>query len=130
MTGQPVHLLPTQEVPAASAAEPGAGQAEAGSSADGQATREAASEAGSEQAGTDTQASTDEPPAVEGAAAADAKPTSPKGVTYRIRKGDTLWDISATYYRNPWLYLRLARANSIKNPDLIFAGAKLFIPEN
>jgi nucleoid-associated protein YgaU len=52
------------------------------------------------------------------------------GVTYRIRKGDTLWDISSTYYRNPWLYPRLARANSIKNPDLILAGAKIFIPED
>ena len=51
-------------------------------------------------------------------------------MSYRIRKGDTLWDISATYYRNPWLYLRLARANSIRNPDLIFAGEKLFIPED
>ena len=30
----------------------------------------------------------------------------------------------------PWLYPRLAKANSIKNPDLIFAGAKIFIPED
>lgn len=56
--------------------------------------------------------------------------TAPKGgVTYRIKRGDTLWDISATYYRNPWLYPKLASANKIKNPDLIFAGAKLYIPE-
>ena len=41
-------------------------------------------------------------------------------MTYRIKQGDTLWDISATYYRNPWLYPKLAKANSIKNPDLIF----------
>ncbi len=52
------------------------------------------------------------------------------GVTYRIKRGDTLWDISATYYRNPWLYHKLARANSIRNPDLIFAGSRLYIPEN
>jgi nucleoid-associated protein YgaU len=55
---------------------------------------------------------------------------SPGSVTYRIKKGDTLWDISATYYRNPWLYPRLARANSIPNPDLIFAGTRIIIPEN
>lgn len=55
---------------------------------------------------------------------------SPGSVTYRIKKGDTLWDISATYYRNPWLYPRLARANSIPNPDLIFAGTRITIPEN
>jgi hypothetical protein len=55
---------------------------------------------------------------------------SPASVTYRIKKGDTLWDISATYYRNPWLYPRLASANSISNPDLIFAGTRITIPEN
>jgi nucleoid-associated protein YgaU len=57
-----------------------------------------------------------------------AQPAQP--VTYRIKKGDTLWDISATYYRNPWLYPKLAKANSIKNPDLIFAGTRITIPEN
>jgi LysM repeat protein len=51
------------------------------------------------------------------------------GVTYRIRRGDTLWDLSSTYYRNPWLYPVIASANGIKNPDLIIAGARIFIPE-
>jgi LysM repeat protein len=64
------------------------------------------------------------------AAPAPAKPAAKGGVTYRIKKGDTLWDIAGTYYRNPWLYPRLAKANSIRNPDLIFAGTKIFIPEN
>ena len=52
------------------------------------------------------------------------------GVWYKIKWGDTLWDISATYYRNPWLYPKIARENRITNPDLIIAGTKLFIPEN
>jgi nucleoid-associated protein YgaU len=52
-----------------------------------------------------------------------------KGVSYRIRRGDTLWDISSTYYRNPWLYPVIAKANGIRNPDLIIAGARIFIPE-
>jgi hypothetical protein len=52
------------------------------------------------------------------------------GLWYDIKWGDTLWDISATYYRNPWLYPKIARANRIANPDLIIAGTKLFIPEN
>ena len=63
-------------------------------------------------------------------AATDTKPADTGSVTYRIKKGDTLWDISATYYRNPWLYPRLAKANSIRNPDLIFAGTRITIPEN
>jgi LysM repeat protein len=67
-----------------------------------------------------------------GAAAAASTGTSAaagKGVSYRIKRGDTLWDISSTYYRNPWLYPVIARANDIKNPDLIIAGARIFIPE-
>jgi hypothetical protein len=55
--------------------------------------------------------------------------TATAGVTYRIRRGDTLWDLSSTYYRNPWLYPVIAKANGIKNPDLIIAGARIFIPE-
>jgi hypothetical protein len=52
-----------------------------------------------------------------------------EGVWYRIKWGDTLWDLAATYYRNPWLYPRLAKANKIPNPDLIIAGRRLFIPK-
>jgi nitrate reductase NapE component len=76
------------------------------------------------------------PAAAPAAAPAPASPApapaapSPGSVSYRIKKGDTLWDISATYYRNPWLYPRLAKANSIPNPDLIFAGTRIVIPEN
>jgi nucleoid-associated protein YgaU len=52
------------------------------------------------------------------------------GLWYEIKWGDTLWDIAATYYRNPWLYPKIARENRITDPDLIFAGTRLFIPEN
>jgi nucleoid-associated protein YgaU len=50
------------------------------------------------------------------------------GVTYKIKWGDTLWDLSYSYYRDPWVYMRIARANKIKNPDLIICGNKLWIP--
>ncbi len=63
-------------------------------------------------------------------AAPSQAPSTPAEVTYRIKQGDTLWDISSTYYRNPWLYPKLAKANSIKNPDLIFADTRIVIPEN
>jgi hypothetical protein len=65
-----------------------------------------------------------------GSASSAPANTSPASVTYRIKKGDTLWDIAASYYRNPWLYPRLAKVNSISNPDLIFAGTRITIPEN
>ncbi|MBP7095064.1 MAG: Hsp70 family protein [Spirochaetia bacterium] len=64
-------------------------------------------------------------------------PTAPKpatpaaktpGVNYKIRWGDTLWDLAYAYYRNPWLYPKIAAANSIKNPDLIISGTTIWIP--
>lgn len=64
------------------------------------------------------------------AAGTEPAPVTKGGASYTIKIGDTLWDISSTYYRNPWLYPKLAKANSIRNPDLIFAGTRIFIPEN
>ncbi|MDR2483529.1 MAG: Hsp70 family protein [Treponema sp.] len=52
----------------------------------------------------------------------------PGGVPYQIRWGDTLWDISEAFYRNPWLYPRIARFNRIGNPDLIIAGRTIRVP--
>ncbi|MDR2101182.1 MAG: LysM peptidoglycan-binding domain-containing protein [Treponema sp.] len=52
----------------------------------------------------------------------------PGGAPYRIRWGDTLWDISEAFYRSPWLYPRIARFNKIRNPDLIISGTTIRIP--
>jgi Na+-transporting methylmalonyl-CoA/oxaloacetate decarboxylase gamma subunit len=58
-----------------------------------------------------------------------SEPVIPKGgAVYRIRWGDTLWDISEAFYRNPWLYPRIARYNGIRNPDLIISGTTIRIP--
>ncbi|MDR2070953.1 MAG: LysM peptidoglycan-binding domain-containing protein [Treponema sp.] len=51
-----------------------------------------------------------------------------EGHPYQIRWGDTLWDISEAFYRNPWLYPRIARFNAIRNPDRIVAGRTIRIP--
>jgi hypothetical protein len=50
------------------------------------------------------------------------------GVMYKIRWGDTLWDISEAFYRNPWLYPNIVRFNNIRNPDLIVSGKTIRIP--
>jgi len=50
------------------------------------------------------------------------------GVTYKIKWGDTLWDLSYAYYRDPWVYMRIAKANKIRNPDLIICGNRIWIP--
>ena len=53
---------------------------------------------------------------------------SSNDIIYRIKWGDTLWDISNAYYRNPWKYTRIARYNNIKNPDYIVSGTTIRIP--
>jgi outer membrane biosynthesis protein TonB len=50
------------------------------------------------------------------------------GAAYKIRWGDTLWDVAEAFYRNPWLYPRIARYNGIKNPDRIISGTTIRIP--
>jgi len=52
----------------------------------------------------------------------------PKDITYKIKWGDTLWDISDTYYKNPWRYKYIARFNGIKDPDYIISGTYITIP--
>ncbi|MCI7588125.1 MAG: LysM peptidoglycan-binding domain-containing protein [Spirochaetia bacterium] len=49
-------------------------------------------------------------------------------VQYKIKWGDTLWDLAETYYNNPWLYKKIAAANSIPDPDKIIAGTTIVIP--
>ncbi len=59
-------------------------------------------------------------------------PTSyPEGTQLHIvQRGDTLWDISNTYLRNPFLWPQVWDANRyIENPHLIYPGDAIRIPE-
>ena len=54
-----------------------------------------------------------------------------EGIVYKVRWGDTLWDISEAFYRNPRLYTFIVRSNEIRNPNLIVSGTELTIlPRN
>lgn len=52
--------------------------------------------------------------------------TEPK--LYQVKWGDTLWDLADTFYKNPWMYDKIASANNIKNPDFILSGTWISIP--
>ncbi|MGN6237308.1 LysM peptidoglycan-binding domain-containing protein [Dyella sp.] len=43
--------------------------------------------------------------------------------TYTVRRGDTLWDISAKFLSKPWLWPEIWQANpQVQNPHLIYPG--------
>jgi hypothetical protein len=67
-----------------------------------------------------------QPAAPQKPAAADDEKT---GVWYSIVKGDNLWNLSKSFYRTPWLYPKIAKENNIRNPDLIFKGKRILIPD-
>jgi LysM domain len=48
-------------------------------------------------------------------------PSAP--LSYTVKRGDTLWDISALYLRDPWLWPEIWHVNpAVQNPHLIYPG--------
>lgn len=56
------------------------------------------------------------------------KPDAPNKKYYTVVAGDTLWKIAKIYYGDGSQYPKIAKANHIVNPDLIFVGQKILIP--
>jgi LysM repeat protein len=57
--------------------------------------------------------------------AAAAAPAINQGapLSYTVKRGDTLWDISAMYLRDPWLWPEIWHVNpNVQNPHLIYPG--------
>jgi hypothetical protein len=53
--------------------------------------------------------------------AVELRPDHPE--TYTVRRGDTLWDISAKFLKSPWNWPEIWQANpQVENPHLIYPG--------
>lgn len=50
------------------------------------------------------------------------------GNSYTIAAGDTLWDIACRAYGDCYQWTKIAQANNLENPDLIFSGNTLTLP--
>jgi len=48
--------------------------------------------------------------------------------TYTVAKGDSLWNISVKLYGDGYRWTDIARANNLKNPNLIHPGNTFVIP--
>lgn len=51
-----------------------------------------------------------------------------KGKTYTVVKGDDLWDIAVRAYGDGYQWVKIAQANNLSNPSVIFSGNVLKIP--
>lgn len=58
--------------------------------------------------------------------------TSPKptvATEYKVKSGNSLWKIAKSVYGDGSLYTEIAKANDIKNPNLILIGQRLILPK-
>ncbi len=48
--------------------------------------------------------------------------------TYTVKEGDNLWTISEKIYSSGYNWVDIARVNGLANPNLIYSGNRLIIP--
>jgi len=79
---------------------------------------------------TPGQRSTAQQVASQGVPLEELSPNAPD--MYTVKKGDTLWDISALYLKRPWRWPELWGMNleQIRNPHLIYPGQVLYLDKS
>lgn len=68
-------------------------------------------------------------PSSSGGSVTPSASSTPALRLYMVVEGDNLWDIADALYGNPWIWPEFLKFNSIPDPDLIFPGQKLLVPE-
>lgn len=68
------------------------------------------------------------PIVVQGAVSSAATSITPKEKSYTVVHGDDLWNIAVKEYGNGYRWVDIAKANNLKNPDVIHAGNVLNLP--
>ncbi len=63
------------------------------------------------------------------AAATDSKVTV-SGPSYVVKEGECLWTIAANAYGDGFMYAKIAQANNIADPSLIYPGQRFVLPRN
>lgn len=63
-----------------------------------------------------------------GTTVTQANPNAISGDSYTVQKGDSLWDIAVRAYADGYQWPKIATANHLANPGLIFSGNVLTIP--
>lgn len=53
-----------------------------------------------------------------------------KGETYKVQKGDFLWNIAEKAYGDGFMWVRIAKANSIADPNILYSGTILKLPRD
>lgn len=59
----------------------------------------------------------------------DANGLIAKPTTYVTKEGDSLWKISEKMYNTGYNWVDIVSANKISNPDILYVGTKLTIPD-
>ncbi len=64
----------------------------------------------------------------QGQVASGTTATQPIAKTYTVVHGDTLWKIATTMYNDGYKWVEIAKANKLKEPNLIHPGNVLTLP--
>ena len=57
-----------------------------------------------------------------------ASPEAVPATSYTVVKGDHLWGIAVKNYGDGYKWVEIAKANNLKNPNLLFVGTVLTLP--